>query len=83
MGNWLESYADSLDLNVWTSSTVTKVVRDEDHNLWLVTVASKKQGSSEETTRVFRVKHVVFANGWAGGEPYVPEIPGRVGHFQL
>ncbi|RXW25485.1 hypothetical protein EST38_g327 [Candolleomyces aberdarensis] len=80
LGNWLESYVDSLDLNVWTSSEVTKVVRDKDHDLWLVTVTSKRQGSGgtpEKKTRTFRVKHVVFANGWAGGEPYIPEIPGR------
>ncbi|KAJ2924869.1 hypothetical protein H1R20_g12243, partial [Candolleomyces eurysporus] len=80
LGNWLESYVDSLELNVWTSSEVTKVVRDKDHDLWLVTVTSKRQGlggTPEEKTRTFRVKHVVFANGWAGGESYIPEIPGK------
>ena len=37
LANWLESYADALELNVWTSSTVTKATQDA-NNEWDVTV---------------------------------------------
>ncbi|KAF6759799.1 hypothetical protein DFP72DRAFT_1098832 [Ephemerocybe angulata] len=74
LGNWLESYVDALDLNVWTSSTVTKVERGQGDR-WAVTVVSSGPGG--DRTRVFNVRHVVFASGWIGMKSYVPDIPGR------
>jgi cation diffusion facilitator CzcD-associated flavoprotein CzcO len=75
--NWLESYADSFELNVWTSSTVTSASRDA-QNKWNVTV--KRIDGSE---RVFKVNHLVFATGLGGGEPNMPSYPGMVSpcHF--
>ncbi|KIK03022.1 hypothetical protein K443DRAFT_677178 [Laccaria amethystina LaAM-08-1] len=71
LANWLEFYVEALELNVWTSSTVTKATRDEETKLWNVVV---RQSNGQD--RVFKVKHVVFALGFKGGEGYVPSIPG-------
>ncbi|KAF8196444.1 hypothetical protein BJ912DRAFT_955187 [Pholiota molesta] len=72
LANWLESYADSLELNVWTSSTVTKVDQDEKTQKWHVSV-TRGDGS----VRNFVVNHVIFCTGIGSGAPNIPEIPGR------
>ncbi|TFK84340.1 FAD/NAD(P)-binding domain-containing protein [Polyporus arcularius HHB13444] len=71
LAGWLEYYAEALELNVWTKSTVTKAVQDA-NNEWDVTV-ERGDGSS----RVLHVKHVVFAIGLGGNNPYIPDIPGK------
>ncbi|KAF8191347.1 hypothetical protein BJ912DRAFT_1022034 [Pholiota molesta] len=71
LANWLEFYADALELNVWTSSTVTKATQDPKMNIWSVVV--KKDNGTE---RVFNVKNVVLAIGFKGGKGYMPSIPG-------
>jgi len=71
MANWLEHYADILELNVWTSTKVVSATQDDVTKVWSVLV--KK---SDGTERTFKVKHVVFATGFIGGEKYLPEYPG-------
>jgi cation diffusion facilitator CzcD-associated flavoprotein CzcO len=78
LANWLEFYADALELNIWTSSTVTKATQDPKTNIWSVVV--KKDNGTE---RVFNVKNVVLAIGFKGGKGYMPSIPGIVGTRQL
>jgi cation diffusion facilitator CzcD-associated flavoprotein CzcO len=76
MANWLALYAEALELNVWTSSTVTCAELDASNTTWSVTV---KRGDGTE--RVFlHVKHVVFATGVGGGEESMklPLYPGVV-----
>ncbi|KAM6504081.1 hypothetical protein JOM56_001024 [Amanita muscaria] len=70
LANWLEDYADILELNYWTSSTVIKADQDA-NNVWHVTVRK-----ADGTQRIFAVKHLVFALGFKGGEPYIPPYPG-------
>ncbi|KAF5392789.1 hypothetical protein D9757_000854 [Collybiopsis confluens] len=71
LANWLESYADTMELNVWTSSEVTKATQNAD-NTWVVTVRL-----SDGKHRVFnRVKHVVFATGLGAGKANMPTYPG-------
>ncbi|KAF8903686.1 hypothetical protein CPB84DRAFT_1814587 [Gymnopilus junonius] len=72
LANWLEFYAEAMELNIWTSSTVTAATQDPETKVWSVTV--KKADGGE---RVFKVKHVVLAMGFKGGQPYIPEIPGK------
>ncbi|KAG6897057.1 hypothetical protein C0992_004376 [Termitomyces sp. T32_za158] len=69
LGNWLESYAETLELNVWTSSTVVKATQDGD--LWRVHI-SRGDGSE----RTFTVKHVVFATGLGSNNGIFPKYPG-------
>ena len=73
LANWLESYADALDLNVWTSSTVTQAIQDPSSEHWKVTVKR-----SNGTERVFTVEHLIFATGTEGVGLKMPKIPGVV-----
>ncbi|KIJ33013.1 hypothetical protein M422DRAFT_70464 [Sphaerobolus stellatus SS14] len=60
-----------MELNVWTSTKVERVERDEAKNEWVVTFI-KADGSS----RVMRPKHIVLALGLAGNKPRFPKFPG-------
>ena len=71
LANWLESYAEALELNVWTSSTVQNATKDGNSE-WNVTVER-----ADGTTRVLHVRHIVFAIGLGGNNPFIPEIAGR------
>lgn len=68
----MENYADALDLNCWTSSKAVKAIQDA-NNMWHVTVEK-----GDGTTRTFVVKHTVFAMGYWGGDPNMPQYPGMV-----
>ncbi|KAF9046150.1 hypothetical protein BJ165DRAFT_1469259 [Panaeolus papilionaceus] len=70
LANWLEHYAEALELNVWTSSKVEKAIQDPITNTWSVHVTK-----SDGTTRVFNVRHVVLATGFKGGQPRMPSFP--------
>jgi len=73
LANWLESYASSLELNVWTSSTIVSAAPDAPGTKWTITI---KRPDGE---RVFKqVKHVIFATGLGGGDEGVklPVYPG-------
>jgi hypothetical protein len=58
---WLETYVKSLDLNVWTESTVDKLAYDEATRRWTVTVT--KAGTPNT---VIHPAHVVMASGVLG-----------------
>ncbi|KAJ6488872.1 hypothetical protein C8R45DRAFT_1053267 [Mycena sanguinolenta] len=68
LANWLEHYAESLDLDVWTSSTVSSA-RPNAAGSWDVVI--DRVGKE----RVFKVKHVVFATGMGGGAGSFPPYP--------
>ncbi|TCD68933.1 hypothetical protein EIP91_009323 [Steccherinum ochraceum] len=71
LADWLALYATAMDLNIWTSTAVSKAMQDEKTGKWAVTV-TKSDGSE----RILNVDHVVFATGWVG-EPHKPEFPSR------
>ncbi|KAH7889081.1 hypothetical protein F5I97DRAFT_2006620 [Phlebopus sp. FC_14] len=71
LAGWLEGYADALELNVWTASTISKTKWDNETKTWTVEV---NRGGTE--TRTFTVKHLVFATGF-GGRPKIPVFPGK------
>ena len=62
-----------MELNIWTSTTVQKIERDDSKDEFVVTLV-KADGSK----RVIRPKHVVAALGFGGNEPSMPDIPGMV-----
>ncbi|KAI9573933.1 FAD/NAD(P)-binding domain-containing protein [Boletus coccyginus] len=74
LADWLEFYSDSLELNVWTSATVTSIQREtgDSGRHWVVQV-EREDGRK----RVFKVDHVVLALGLGGGIPRNPDIPGQ------
>ncbi|PPQ97225.1 hypothetical protein CVT26_000750 [Gymnopilus dilepis] len=71
LANWLESYAESMELNVWTSSNLTEIKQDPATNKWHVSI---KRGDGSE--RKFVVNHVVFCTGLGSGIPNTPSYPG-------
>ena len=73
VADWLESYAHSLELDVWTSSTVTRASQDPETKKWTVVIER-----ANEEPRTFVVNHLVFATGFAGGTYKMPQIPGAV-----
>lgn len=75
LANWQESYAESLELNVWTSAAVISATQDPQTKLWSVKV-QKPDGSE----RVCKVKYVIMAIGLKGGKAHKPQYPGMVSH---
>ena len=73
LADWLEGYARSLDLDVWTSSSVTRATQDPKTKKWTVEI---ERANAEP--RSFVVNHLVFATGFAGGSYNMPQIPGAV-----
>lgn len=71
--NWLENYAEVLELNVWTSSIATGAIQNPVSKHWKVNVKR-----SNGTDRIFNVKHVIFSTGFGGQVPNTPKIPGMV-----
>ncbi|KAG8220803.1 FAD/NAD(P)-binding domain-containing protein [Butyriboletus roseoflavus] len=76
LADWLESYAHTLELNVWTSATVTSIEKEtlagDSGKRWSVQV-EREDGRK----RVFKVDHVVLALGIGSGRARYPDIPGQ------
>ncbi|MGM7666722.1 flavin-containing monooxygenase [Microbacterium sp. A93] len=72
MGDWLETYASALELNVWTNAEVGEASYDKAQARWTVTV--RRDDGSE---RSLHPRHVVMATGLSGNLPHVPEISGQ------
>ncbi|KAJ7781013.1 hypothetical protein B0H16DRAFT_1299386 [Mycena metata] len=70
LANWLEYYAEALEVPVWTNSEVTAASRDST-GMWRVTVSNAQGG-----TRVCTVKHLVFATGFGSYRGKLPTYPG-------
>ncbi|EPS95682.1 FAD/NAD-binding domain-containing protein [Fomitopsis schrenkii] len=71
LANWLEYYAEALELNVWTN-TEAENVKLLDNGKYEV-VVRKADGSN----RTLVVDHVIMALGFGGGVPKWPSIPGQ------
>ncbi|KAF7352602.1 hypothetical protein MVEN_01225700 [Mycena venus] len=70
LANWLEHYAEALEIPIWTSSEVTAASPDAS-GMWKVTVSNSQGGQ-----RIFTVKHLVFATGFGSYRGKVPIYPG-------
>jgi cation diffusion facilitator CzcD-associated flavoprotein CzcO len=75
VADWLEYYASSLDLDVWTSSKVRSATWNDSKKKWRVEIITT---DNQDEPRFFNVKHLVFATGFAGNIAKVPEIPKKV-----
>ncbi|MGN7712667.1 flavin-containing monooxygenase [Agrobacterium radiobacter] len=71
VGQWLEIYAQYLDLNVWTSTEFLDAKYDDKANQWTATIKL-----ADGSTRVLHPRHIILATGGIGGKPSVPELPG-------
>ena len=76
LADWLEAYAKVMELNVWTSSTVTSAEQGAS-GTWTVNV-TRVLPDGTETKRVLHPTHLVFATGLGGGSWAVPKFPEQV-----
>lgn len=70
LANWFESYADAMELNIWTSTEIVSARRDAAKNEWHVVV---RRGDGTE--RTLKPRHVVMATG-VSSIPIRPQFPG-------
>lgn len=79
LANWLETYVDVMELNVWLRSTTdpARTRFNEDTKTWEITVLqTMDDGTLEE--RLIKTSHVVLATGLGGGKPKMPPtFPGQ------
>ncbi|KUJ10839.1 putative flavin-containing monooxygenase YUCCA3 [Mollisia scopiformis] len=71
LGDWFESYANLMELNVWTQSTITSSTYDDNTHTWTVEI-QRGDGS----TRTLHPKHIILCTGHAG-EALIPSFPGQ------
>ena len=70
LAGWFEAYAESMELDFWTSTEFSGGTFDEGSGRWTV-VLRRAQGGA----RTLHPRHIVMATG-VSGIPNVPEIPG-------
>lgn len=63
LADWLESYATTLDLNVWTSTVMRGARYSPDEGAWTVQLVR-----GDDSVRILRPRHIVLAMG-VFGEP--------------
>ncbi|KAG2134790.1 hypothetical protein DEU56DRAFT_888390 [Suillus clintonianus] len=71
LGDWFEAYANFLDLNVWTSSSVVETVWDDTAKYWNVLI------DRGDMPHRLKVKHIVLAPGHGGSIPLSPDFGGK------
>ncbi|KAK9459576.1 uncharacterized protein V1516DRAFT_680278 [Lipomyces oligophaga] len=74
LANFLEYYADALELSVWseTSLVTSETYFDESKKQWIATLNRKGKKVN------FSVSHIVMATGIGGGHPkFPPAFPGQ------
>ncbi|KAI9841981.1 MAG: hypothetical protein M1837_007547 [Sclerophora amabilis] len=79
LAEWFEFYANALELNVWTKSTLRSSTWDETDRKWTVTIEREKAGKTE--TRTLHPRHVIQATGHSG-EPNFPSHIKGIADFQ-
>jgi cation diffusion facilitator CzcD-associated flavoprotein CzcO len=74
LGDWFETYARSLELNVWMKTKITSTSWSDSARKWTVKLErTKKDGSTE--SRTLHPKHVIQATGHSGKKNF-PSIKG-------
>ncbi|KAF2750123.1 FAD/NAD(P)-binding domain-containing protein [Sporormia fimetaria CBS 119925] len=73
LASFFEAYVELLELNVWTSTTLSSPTWSDAQNHWTVTLSTTQNGVTE--TRTFNPRHMILATGHSG-KPNIPSIPG-------
>lgn len=75
LARWFQSYVESLELNVWTKTTITKSSWDDTKRQWTITLKrTRDDGTTEE--RVLHPNHVIQATGHSGKPNFPSHIKG-------
>lgn len=75
LASFLESYAEIMELNVWTGTELLGGEYDESTETWATTVRR-----ADGTERRLTPRHIVMATGGVSGIPNLPQLPG-LEHF--
>lgn len=75
VAEFLESYAQLMDLNMWSSTVLRHAQWDDTGKRWEVTVERSRLVESITETRTLRPHHIIQATG-VNGEPKIPDIDG-------
>jgi putative flavoprotein involved in K+ transport len=70
LANWFESYAEAMELNVWTGTELEQGRRNAEDTEWEITLRR-----ADGTRRVVRPRHLVMATG-VSAIPVMPDLPG-------
>lgn len=70
LANWLEFYAEAMEINCWTSTEFVRGSYDDRAECWSVQLRR-----ADGTVRALHPRHVVFAIG-ASPIPHLPQLPG-------
>lgn len=70
LGNWLEFYADAMEINCWTGTEFVAGEWSDADKCW-----TARLRRSDGTERIVRPRHLVFANG-VSSIPHIPDLPG-------
>ena len=70
IANWLEFYADTMEINVWLETEFLRGSYDEKAGRYTLNV---KRGDGTE--RILRPRHIIFATG-VSAVPIMPDLPG-------
>ncbi|KKA24968.1 hypothetical protein T310_1002 [Rasamsonia emersonii CBS 393.64] len=70
LADWFEAYANLMELNVWTRTSIQSADYDDDAGKWTVTV------SRPDGFQVLHPRHLVWCTGHSG-EPKIPSFPGQ------
>jgi cation diffusion facilitator CzcD-associated flavoprotein CzcO len=68
---WLETYGQTMGLNVWTGTALTGAKYDGPGRKWMATLRS-----ADGTERTLSCRHIILALGVSGGLPSIPRLPG-------
>ena len=71
LANWLEFYAESMEVNVWTKTTFLGAEYDNSQRRW-----TARLRLADGSIRIMRPRHMVLAVG-VSGLPNLPQLPGR------
>lgn len=75
LADFLKAYAQMLELNVWTSTSLESSTWDDSKKEWTV-VVKRKHADGREETRTLHPKHIIQATGHSG-KRNLPEFEGQ------
>ncbi|KAK3372639.1 dimethylaniline monooxygenase (N-oxide forming) [Podospora didyma] len=75
LGDWFESYAKALELNVWMKSELESSSWDDTKQEWTAIIRRAHPDTGETETRTLHPKHIIQATG-ASGKKHLPSVPG-------
>lgn len=70
LGNWLEMYAEAMQLNCWSSTEFVSGTYDPASAKW-----TARLRQADGTERVMHPRHIILSNG-TNGIAHIPDVPG-------